>query len=124
MKKATAPETLVPPELIPQIEAIAEADRREPREVVGEVLERYLEERRAFPRDDLHERLPKGFVPFSREEASTAKLSLPNCWRNSVCRGPRDKCRASSYRRKHGTIFAKSETTGGAKADSALPAMC
>jgi hypothetical protein len=48
MKTATPTDTLVPPALIPEIQAAAEEDHRAPRELVGEAISRYLEGRRAL----------------------------------------------------------------------------
>jgi hypothetical protein len=45
MKSETAPDTLVPPSLLPEIYAAAEEDHREPGDLVREALERYMDER-------------------------------------------------------------------------------
>lgn len=47
MKSEAASDTLVPPGLLPEILAAAEEERRAPRELVGEAVELYLQERRA-----------------------------------------------------------------------------
>lgn len=39
-------DTLIPPELLPKIRKAAKEERRAPRELVGEALETYLEDRR------------------------------------------------------------------------------
>jgi hypothetical protein len=57
MKADIPPDTLVPPELIAEIEAAAEQERREPRELIGEAVERYLSEQRLFPRDEVHRKI-------------------------------------------------------------------
>lgn len=46
MKSDNAAETLLPPNLLPAIQAAAEEDHREPRELVGEAVEIYLKNRR------------------------------------------------------------------------------
>jgi hypothetical protein len=46
MKSETAPDTLVPSRLIPEVRATAEEDRRAPDELVGEAVEIYLKNRR------------------------------------------------------------------------------
>jgi hypothetical protein len=42
MKSEIGRETLVPPRLLPEIQAAAEEDHRAPEELVGEALEIYL----------------------------------------------------------------------------------
>jgi hypothetical protein len=46
MKSETAPDTLVPSRLIPEVRATAEEDHRAPDELVGEAVEVYLKNRR------------------------------------------------------------------------------
>lgn|SRR5258708_7484371 len=46
MKSETAPDTLVPSRLIPEVRATAEEDHRAPDELVGEAVETYLKNRR------------------------------------------------------------------------------
>jgi hypothetical protein len=46
MKSETAPDTLVPPGLLPEIQAAAQEEHREPSELVGEAVERYLRQKR------------------------------------------------------------------------------
>jgi hypothetical protein len=46
MKSDTAPDTLVPPSLLPEIQAAAQEEHREPSELVGEAVERYLRQKR------------------------------------------------------------------------------
>lgn len=60
MKTDIPPDTLVPPALIPEIQAAAEEERREPRELVGEAVERYLSERRLFRKDEVHRKIAEG----------------------------------------------------------------
>ena len=45
MKSETATGDLMPLDLVPAIEAIAEEDHRPPRELVREALERYMDDR-------------------------------------------------------------------------------
>jgi hypothetical protein len=47
MKSNTASDALLPPGLLSEILAAAEEEHREPRELVGEAVSRYLEGRRA-----------------------------------------------------------------------------
>jgi hypothetical protein len=47
MKSQDPTETLVPPDLLVEVEAAAKEERRQPRELVSEAVTRYLEERRA-----------------------------------------------------------------------------
>jgi predicted transcriptional regulator len=53
-------DTLVPPALIPEIQAAAEEEHRAPRDLVGEAIERYLSERRWFRRDEIHAKIAEG----------------------------------------------------------------
>jgi hypothetical protein len=46
MRSKDRTETLVPPDLLVEVEAAAEEERREPREPVREAVTRYLEQRR------------------------------------------------------------------------------
>lgn len=60
MKSETsAPADLVPPDLIPEIEAAAEEEHRHPRELVSDAVTRYLSERR-FRRDEAHPKIAEG----------------------------------------------------------------
>jgi hypothetical protein len=56
----TPPDNLIPLGLLPEIEAAAEEERREPRELVREAVERYLSERRWFRRDGVHIKIAQG----------------------------------------------------------------
>ena len=47
MRSEDPTDTLVPPDLLVEVEAAAEEERREPRELVREAVTRYLEQRRA-----------------------------------------------------------------------------
>ena len=60
MKSATSSDTLVPAGLIPEIQAAAAEERRDPRALVGEAVERYLSERRLFRKDDVHAKIAQG----------------------------------------------------------------
>jgi Ni,Fe-hydrogenase III component G len=57
MKSEPPSDSLVPPSLIAEIEATAKEERRDPRELVGEAVERYLSERRIFRPDGVHEKI-------------------------------------------------------------------
>ena len=46
MKSETVTDILVPPALLPEIQAAADEDHRAPAELVREALERYLKDRR------------------------------------------------------------------------------
>ena len=60
MKSATPPNTLVPPSLLPEIQAAAEEEHRAPGELVGEAIQRYLSERRWFRKDEVHLKIAQG----------------------------------------------------------------
>jgi len=60
MKSATSSDTLVPARLIPEIQAAAAEEHRDPRALVGEAVERYLSERRLFRKDDVHAKIAQG----------------------------------------------------------------
>lgn len=61
MKSETsAPADLVPPDLIPEIEAAAEEEHREPRELVSDAVTRYLSERRFFRPGEVHQKIAQG----------------------------------------------------------------
>lgn len=49
MRSKDPTETLVPPDLLVEVEAAAKEERREPRELLREAVTRYLEQRRARP---------------------------------------------------------------------------
>ena len=60
MKSEVPSDSLVPPALIPQIEAAAQEEHRDPRELVGEAVARYLIERRIFRPDEVHQKIAQG----------------------------------------------------------------
>jgi metal-responsive CopG/Arc/MetJ family transcriptional regulator len=60
MKSETPIDTLVPSNLLAEIEAAAEEDHRSPGELVGEAIERYLSERRWFRKDEVHAKIAQG----------------------------------------------------------------
>jgi antitoxin ParD1/3/4 len=60
MKSETPRDTLIPPDLLPAIQAAAEEERRAPRELVTEAVERYLSERRWFRKDEIHAKIAQG----------------------------------------------------------------
>ncbi|MGA8758113.1 MAG: hypothetical protein WB611_17600 [Stellaceae bacterium] len=62
MKSQTVPDTLIPPSLLPEIEAAAQEEHRAPSELVGEAVERYLSERRWFPKDEVHAKIAQGLA--------------------------------------------------------------
>lgn len=51
MEPEIPPDTPVPAALIPEIKAAAEEEHREPSQLVGEAVTRYLAERRLFGSD-------------------------------------------------------------------------
>jgi hypothetical protein len=60
MKSETPSDALIPPGLLPEIQAAAAEERREPRELVREAVERYLSERRWFSHDEVHAKIAQG----------------------------------------------------------------
>jgi len=60
MKSETSPDSLIRPELLPAIRAAAEEERRAPRDLVTEAVERYLSERRWFRKDEVHAKIAQG----------------------------------------------------------------
>ena len=60
MKSKTPPDSLVPADLLPAIRAAAEEERRAPRDLVTEAVERYLSERRWFRKDEVHTKIAQG----------------------------------------------------------------
>jgi predicted transcriptional regulator len=60
MKTELPPDSLVPAALVPEIEAAAEQEHRDPRELVREAVERYLAERRFFRPDEVHQKIAQG----------------------------------------------------------------
>lgn len=60
MKSENPQDSLVPAGLIPAIKAAAEEEHRDPRELVGEAVERYLTERRVFRPTDVHRKITEG----------------------------------------------------------------
>lgn len=60
MKTGFPPDGLVPATLIPEIEAAAEQERRDPRELVRDAVERYLAERRFLRPDEVHQKIAQG----------------------------------------------------------------
>jgi len=53
-------DTLVPSNLLLEIQAAAEEEHRAPGELVGEAIERYLSERRWFRKDEVHAKIAQG----------------------------------------------------------------
>jgi hypothetical protein len=53
-------DTLVPSNLLPEIQAAADEEHRAPSELVGEAVERYLSERRWFRKDEVHTKIAQG----------------------------------------------------------------
>jgi len=51
---------IVPPALQAQVKAAAAEEHRNPADLVGEAVERYLWERRWFRRDDVHTKIAEG----------------------------------------------------------------
>jgi antitoxin ParD1/3/4 len=60
MKLETPADTLVPPGLLPEIQAVAAEEHRAPSDLVGEAIERYLSERRWFRKDEVHTKIAQG----------------------------------------------------------------
>jgi hypothetical protein len=62
----SAPNDLVPAELVSAIENAAEEEHRTPRELDAEAVERYLSERQFFRADDAHRKISKGLESLRR----------------------------------------------------------
>ena len=60
MKLETPADTLVPPGLLPEIQAVAAEEHRAPSDLVGEAIERYLSERRWFRKDEVRTKIAQG----------------------------------------------------------------
>lgn len=60
MKTERPADDLIPPRLLAEIEAVAAEERRPPRELVGEAVERYLSQRRWFRSDEVHAKIARG----------------------------------------------------------------
>jgi predicted transcriptional regulator len=60
MKSQPTHDSLVPPNLLPEIQAAADEEHRAPGEIVGEAIERYLSERRWFRKDEVHAKIAEG----------------------------------------------------------------
>jgi hypothetical protein len=60
MTTEAPPDALIPPGLLAEIEAAAEEEHREPRELVHEAVERYLSERRWLRKDEVHTKIAQG----------------------------------------------------------------
>jgi predicted transcriptional regulator len=69
MTTDTPPDTLVPAGLIPEIRQAAEEEKRDPRELVGEAVARYLSERRLFRKDDVHRKIAQGLASLDQGKA-------------------------------------------------------
>ncbi|MBV9862059.1 MAG: hypothetical protein JO267_07910 [Alphaproteobacteria bacterium] len=55
--KSENPHGLMPPGLIEEIEAAAREERRDPRDLVGDAIRRYLAERNFFRPDETHRKI-------------------------------------------------------------------
>jgi predicted transcriptional regulator len=62
----SAPDDLVPADLMAAIERAAEEEHRSPRELVGEAVARYLSERRYWRKDDVHGKIAQGLESLRR----------------------------------------------------------
>jgi len=62
MRSEDPTDTLVPPDLLVEVEAAAEEERRAAGELVGEAIERYLSERRWFRKDEVHLKIAQGLA--------------------------------------------------------------
>jgi predicted transcriptional regulator len=60
MKSEAPADTLVPPDLLAEIQAAAAEEHRAPSDLVGEAIERYLSERRWFRKDEVHTKIAQG----------------------------------------------------------------
>jgi predicted transcriptional regulator len=62
MKSQITPDTLFSSSLLAEIQEAAEEEHRAPSELVGEAVERYLSERRWFPKDEVHAKIAQGLA--------------------------------------------------------------
>ena len=60
MKPETTGDTLVPSDLLAEIQEAAAEEHRAPSDLVDEAIRRYLSERRWFRKDDVHAKIAKG----------------------------------------------------------------
>jgi hypothetical protein len=60
MKSRTSNDDLIARDLLPAIRAAAEEERRAPRDLITEAVERYLLERRWFRKDEVHAKIAQG----------------------------------------------------------------
>ena len=60
MKSSAVHDSLVPPSLRLEIQAVAAEEHRAPGEIVGEALERYLSQRKWFRDVDVHAKIAQG----------------------------------------------------------------
>jgi antitoxin ParD1/3/4 len=60
MNTGTPSDTLVPPDLLDEIQAAAAEEHRDPSDLVGEAIKRYLSERRWLRKDDVHAKIAQG----------------------------------------------------------------
>jgi hypothetical protein len=60
MKTQPPSDTLLPPGLLPELEAAAKEEHRAPSELVAEAVERYLMERRWYRKDEVHAKIAQG----------------------------------------------------------------
>ena len=60
MESARSSDLLISAGLLREVEEAAEEERRAPRELVSEAIERYLSERRLFRRDEVHAKVALG----------------------------------------------------------------
>ena len=60
MKAELPDDTLIPSNLLAEIEAAAAEEHRPARELVGEAVERYLSQRRWFRKDEVHAKIARG----------------------------------------------------------------
>jgi metal-responsive CopG/Arc/MetJ family transcriptional regulator len=68
MKPETTSDTLIPPELLPEIRAAAAEEHRPPSDLVGDAIKQYLSERRWFRKDDVHAKIAKGLESIRRSK--------------------------------------------------------
>ena len=62
--------------MIPEFEAAAADERREPQDLVGKASERYLSERRLFRKDDVHHKIATGLRSVAEGKSLDGELAM------------------------------------------------
>ena len=67
---------LLSPELVREIQAVAEEEHREAREIVGEAVRRYLDQRRSFRPDETHQKIARGLESLRRGKSLDGEATM------------------------------------------------